>query len=92
MLNKEKVNRGYLNQVRKIWSSKLSDYNKVIAHNSSAIPVITPTVGTLDAITHLNIKKNYPWPVISTPTVILINFTLAEIEGDDWKKLRQCIE
>ena len=43
MLNKEKVTREYLNRVRKIWSSELSDYNKVITHNSFAIPVITPT-------------------------------------------------
>ena len=60
MLNKEKVTRGYLNQVRKIWSSELSDCNKVIAHNSFTIPVIIPTEGsvywTIDDINHLDIK------------------------------------
>ena len=60
MLNKEKVTREYLNRVRKIWSSELSDYNKVIANNSFGIPVITPTVGivdwTIDDINHLDIK------------------------------------
>ena len=47
MLNKEKVTWEYLNRVRKIWSSEYSDYNKVIAYNSFAIPVITPTVGII---------------------------------------------
>ena len=47
-LNKEKVSKEYLNRVRKIWSSELSDFNKVIAHNSFAVPVITPTIGIID--------------------------------------------
>ena len=57
MLNKEKVTKEYWNRVRKIWSSELSDYNKVIAHNSFAI---TPAVGivdwTIDDIDHLDVK------------------------------------
>ena len=60
MLNKEKVTR-VLEPVRKIWSSELLDYNKVIAHNSFAFPVITPTVGIVDwtnhDINHLDIKR-----------------------------------
>ena len=48
MLNKEKVTGEYSNRVRKIWSSELSDYNKVIAQNSFDIPVLTPTVGIVD--------------------------------------------
>ena len=47
-LNKEKVSKEYLNRVRKIWSSELSDFNKVIAHNSFAVPIITPTIGIID--------------------------------------------
>ena len=47
-LNKEKVSKEYLNRARKIWSSELSDFNKVIAHNSFAVPVITPTIGIID--------------------------------------------
>ena len=47
-INKERVTKEYLSRVRKIWSSELSAYNKTIAHNSFAIPVITPTVGILD--------------------------------------------
>ena len=47
-LNKEKVSKEYLNRVQKIWSSELSDFNKVIAHKSFAVPIITPTIGTID--------------------------------------------
>ena len=50
----------YLTSDKKIWSSELSDYNKVVAHNSSAMPVITPTVGiidwTIDEIERLDIN------------------------------------
>ena len=66
MLDEEKATREYLNQVRKIWSSELPDYNKVISHNSFAIPVITPAVETvywtIDDINNLDIKmrKYYP--------------------------------
>ena len=49
-----------LNGVRKICSSELSVYNKVIAHNSIAIPVITSIVEivdwTNDDINHLDMK------------------------------------
>ena len=31
-----------------IWSSELSAYNKVIAHNTFAVPVLIPTIGVLD--------------------------------------------
>ena len=34
--------------MRKIWSSELSDHNKVTAHNTFAVPVICPTVGIID--------------------------------------------
>ena len=47
-LNKEKVSKEYLNRARKIWSSELSDFNKVIAHNSFAVPIITPNIGIID--------------------------------------------
>ena len=50
-LNKEKVSKEYLNRVQKIWSSELSDFNKVIAHNSFAVPIITPTIGIIDRTT-----------------------------------------
>ena len=47
-LNKENVSKEYLNKVRKIWSSELSDFSKVIAHNSFSVPIITPTIGIID--------------------------------------------
>ena len=31
-----------------MWTSKLSTYNKVIAHNSFALPVLVPTFEILD--------------------------------------------
>ena len=47
-LNKEKISKEYLNRVWKTWSSELSDFNKVIAHNSFTVPIITPTIGIID--------------------------------------------
>ena len=38
----------YFARTRKIWSSELSAYNKVIAHNGLAVPVLIPTIGVLD--------------------------------------------
>jgi hypothetical protein len=59
-INKERVTKEYLNRVRKIWSSELSDRNKVIAHNSFAVPILTPTIGIIDwtiqEINQLDIK------------------------------------
>ena len=34
--------------MRKIWRSELSTYNKHLAHNTFALPVLTPTSGILD--------------------------------------------
>ena len=47
-VNKERVTKEYFTRVRKIWTSELSAYNKVIAHNSYALPVLVPTIGILD--------------------------------------------
>ena len=47
-INKEGVTEEYFTRVRKIWTSKLSAYNKVTAHNSFAVPVVVPTFGILD--------------------------------------------
>ena len=47
-VNKEKVMKEYLNRVKKIWQSEHSSFNKVIAHNTFAIPVFTNTVGIID--------------------------------------------
>ena len=42
-INKERVLQEYFGRVKKIWKSKLSAFNKTIAHNMFAVPVITPT-------------------------------------------------
>ena len=47
-LNKDKVTKGYKKRVRKIWNSVLNRQNKVTAHNTFAVPIITQTAGILD--------------------------------------------
>ena len=47
-MNKARITKEYLNRVKKIWSSELSDSNKVVVYNSLATPIITPTVGIID--------------------------------------------
>ena len=47
-LNKEKITTEYYRRVRKIWNSELNGKNKILAHNTFAIPVLTPTFGILD--------------------------------------------
>ena len=42
-LNKNTVASEYRKRVRKIWSSKLNNINKVQAHNTFAVPVLTKT-------------------------------------------------
>ena len=46
-LNKARVTAEYKKCVREIWSSELSAYNKHIAHNVFALPVLTPTFGII---------------------------------------------
>ena len=47
-LNKDRVVKECIKRIRKIWKSELSAQNKVIAHNSFAVPILTPTFGILD--------------------------------------------
>ena len=47
-LNKEKVTREYKRRVRNIWTSELYSGNKITAHNTFAVPLITPTIGILN--------------------------------------------
>ena len=47
-VNKERVMTEYLTRAKKIWQSELSSFNKVIANNTFAIPVLTNTVGIID--------------------------------------------
>ena len=59
-INKEKVMKEYIHRVKKIWSSELSGYNKFIAHNAFAVPVLTPTFAilkwTLAEIDNIDVK------------------------------------
>ena len=43
-INKGRVTKKYINRIRKIWSSQLSD----LAHNAFAVPTLTSIVGILD--------------------------------------------
>ena len=47
-INKERVRSEYVSRVRKIWKSELHGKNKVIAHNSFAVPIIISTIGILN--------------------------------------------
>ena len=47
-INRERVTKDYINRIRKIWNSQLSDFNKVVAHNTFAVPTLTFTMGMLD--------------------------------------------
>ena len=47
-INKERATKESINRIRKIWNSKLSDFNKPVAHNTFAVPNLTSTVGILD--------------------------------------------
>ena len=47
-INKDRTLKEYTNRVRKIWSSKLLDYDKVTAYNCFAISIITPTAGVVN--------------------------------------------
>ena len=59
-INKERVSKGYFIRTKKIWSSELSAYNKVIAHNAFTVPVLIPTMAiigwTIDEIKDIDIK------------------------------------
>ena len=46
-INKERVSSEYYRRVTKIWNSELYCRNKVTAHNTYALPILTPTFGIL---------------------------------------------
>ena len=60
VLNKERVIKEYMKRIRKIWSSELYSNNKIINHNTFAIPVLTPTFGiikwTKDELEQMDVK------------------------------------
>ena len=47
-INKERVRSEYYRRVKKIWNSELYCRNKVTAHNTYALPILTPTFGILN--------------------------------------------
>ena len=60
VLNKERVIKEYMKRIRKIWSSELYSNNKIIAHNTFSIPVLTPTFGIVtwkkDQLEQMDVK------------------------------------
>ena len=59
-LNKDAVTKEYCTRLRKIWSSQLNAYNKIVASNTFAVPIVIYSFGILDwtkeNIKQLNIK------------------------------------
>ena len=47
-VNKKRVTNEYYKRFKKIWKSKLSAYNKHVAHNAFAVPLLIPTFGLLN--------------------------------------------
>ena len=47
-VNKQRISKEYFTRVTKLWKSKLPVFNKTIAHNMFAVPVLKPTYGILD--------------------------------------------
>ena len=46
-INKDRVTKVYTKRMKKIWTSELSAYNKHIAHNAFAVPVMFTTFDIL---------------------------------------------
>ena len=47
-LNKENISKEYIRRIRKIWSSELNSFNKILATNAFAVPIVTYSFGILD--------------------------------------------
>ena len=47
-INKYRITREYYHRIKKIWNSQLSSFNKIIAHNTFAVPVFIASVGIVD--------------------------------------------
>ena len=92
-MNKERVTKEYINRIRKIWNSQLSDFNKAVAHNTFAVPSLTSTVGILDwtckEIDQIDIKTERPsqCQVVFIPRVMLIGHTSTKKMGEEVSEL-----
>ena len=47
-VNKKRVTNEYYKRVTKLWRSKLLNYNKHVAQNTFAVPLLIPTFGLLN--------------------------------------------
>ena len=47
-INKYRITKEYYHRIKKMWNSKLSSFNKIIAHNTFAVPVFITSVGIVD--------------------------------------------
>ena len=47
-ISKDRITKEYYHRIKKILNSELSSFNKVIAHNTFAVPVFITSVGILD--------------------------------------------
>ena len=54
---KDRILKEYINRVRKIRSSKLSNHNKVTSYNSFVVPFITLSVAVLNWTKNDDIKQ-----------------------------------
>ena len=45
---KHRITKEYYHQIKKMWNSELSSFNKLIAHNSFAVPAFITSVGIVD--------------------------------------------
>ena len=45
---KHRITEEHYHQIKKMWNSELSSFNKLIAHNSFAVPAFITSVGIVD--------------------------------------------
>ena len=72
-INKHRITKEYYHRIKKIRNSELPSFNKVIAHNTFAVPVFITSVGIVDwAINEIKEidcktrkKTNYDWELSS---------------------------
>ena len=50
-INKHRITREYYHRIKKIWNSQLSSFNKIIAHNTFAVPVFIREIREIDCKT-----------------------------------------
>ena len=87
LVNKTIVTKEYYTRVKRIWNSELSSVNKVIAHISFVVPVLTITVGilnwTIDEIKEIDIitRKQFTMPKNFHPNGEIVKLYLSRGQG-----------